>query len=171
MNSLQRLLLSAACYLQLWLGHFCSSEIKVYFSGDTYAKGVWLIFKTSECGISWRDTAADMTLSKVNPYSARNWSEGSTLPVVPLRLLQFNLVRIPLAHRSANSTVTPNFFRIPGLFALITPLALFKICILLLTPLSYRVPIAMSLTFRIRWHPKYLVCLPILKQHHHYGPL
>ena len=95
-----------------------------------------------------------MTLWKVNFCSARNWREGSTLPVVRLRLPQFDLVRIPLAHRSVNFTVLPNSFRVPELFTLITPLAMFKICLLYITPAAYQVPIAISLTFRIRWLSK-----------------
>ena len=95
-----------------------------------------------------------MVLWKVNFSSTRNRAEGLTLPVVPLRLFQFNLVRTLLAHQSVNSTFPPNSFRMSGLFALIIPLAMFKICLLLMTPPACRVPIAMSLTFRIRWSPK-----------------
>ena len=58
-----------------------------------------------------------------------------------------------------------------GLFALITSLAMFKVCLLLMTPPVFRVPISMSLTFRIRWSSKYLACLPFLEQHSDYSPL
>ena len=37
-------------------------KLKVYFPGDMYDKGVWSVFKTSNSGISWRDTAVVMAL-------------------------------------------------------------------------------------------------------------
>ena len=41
-----------------------------------------------------------------------------------------------------------------GLFALTSPFAILTICLLLITPSTWRVPIAMSLTFLIRLPPK-----------------
>ena len=60
-------------------------------------------------------------------------------------------------HQSVNSKVSPNSFRMPGLFALITPLAMSKICLLLRCPQL----------FRSGAHSEYLACLPFLEQHHH----
>ena len=40
------------------------------------------------------------------------------------------------------------------LFALITPLPIFKICLLLMSPPACWIPVAMFLTFRIRWSSK-----------------
>ena len=99
LKSLQRLLLSAACHLHLWLGDLLHPLN--YFPGDMYAKGIWRIFKTGKSGMSWHDTAVDMALWKENFSFTRNL--GSNLPVVPLHLFQFNLVRLSLTHRSLSS--------------------------------------------------------------------
>lgn len=145
MNSLQGLpLFPLIIYTFDW--HICAF--------GTYVKEVWSIFQTSESGISWHNTAADMAVWKVNFSSTTKWGEGSTLPVVPLCLLQFNWVRIPFPHRSVNYTVPTNSIRMSGLFALITPLPIFKICLLLMSPPACRIPVAMFLTFRIRWSSK-----------------
>ena len=92
-----------------------------------------------------------MALWKANFSSARNWGEGL---VLPLRLMRFNLVRMPLAPRSVNFKVPLNSFRISELFALITSLAMFEIWLLLMNRPACLVPIAISLTFRIRWLSK-----------------
>ena len=129
---------------------------KLFFLHDqkvktAYTQGVWSIFKTSESGISWHDTAAYMALWKANFSSARNWGEGL---VLLLRLLQFNLVRMPLAPQSVNFKVPLNSSRTSELFALITSLAMFEIWLLLMNRPACLVPIAISLTFRIRWLSK-----------------
>ena len=58
---------------------------------------------------------------------------------------------MPFTYRLLSSIVPPNSLRITGLFPLITLLALFSICVLLIAPLAYRVPIAMYITLRIKW--------------------
>ena len=79
-------LLIETFFKTLKLLNFKPLKLKVYFPGDTYDKRVWLIFKTNESRISWRNTAVDTALWKVNFSSAKNCDEGSTLPVVPLSL-------------------------------------------------------------------------------------
>ena len=79
-------LLIETFFKTLKLLNFKPLKLKVYFPGDTYDKRVWLIFKTNESRISWRNTAVDTALWKVNFSSAKNYDEGSALPVVPLSL-------------------------------------------------------------------------------------
>ena len=125
-------------------------KLKVYCPGDAEDKGVWSMFKTRKFRISWLDIAVDIVRWKVNFSSARNWGEGSVLPVVPFRLEQFKSDRTFLAYWFVSSTVPPNSFRMLGLFALTTPFVTFTIYLLLITSSAWRVPIAMSLTFLIR---------------------
>lgn len=83
--------------------------------------------------------------------------------MVPLRLLQFNLVGIAHAHGWVNFTVPQNSFRMSVLFALITPLVIYKICLLLMIPQACWVPVEISFTFRVRWSPKTLCVPPFLR--------
>ena len=61
------------------------------------------MFKTRKLWISWPDIAVDIARYKVNFFPARNWSEGSILPVVPFRFDQFKSDRTLLAHRFVSS--------------------------------------------------------------------
>ena len=75
---------------------------------------------------------------------------GSVLSVVSFLFDQFKSDRILLARQFVSSTVSSKSFRMLGLFALTIPFAILTICLLLITPPAWRVPIAMSLTFLIR---------------------
>ena len=107
------------------------------------------MLKTRKFGISWLDIAVDIARWKINFSSARNWGEGSILPVVPFRFDQFKSDRTLLAYQFVCSTVNRNSFRMSELFALKIPFAIFTICLLLITPPAWRVPIAIYLTFLI----------------------
>ena len=83
----------------------------------------------------------------MNFSSAKNWGEGSTFPVVPLRLFRVSFSNTPLAHLSVNTRWPPYSFKRFGLFTLTTPVAMLTSWRLLMTPPVILVPNAMSLTF------------------------
>ena len=63
------------------------------------------------------ETNVDMFLLKVNFSSAKNWREGSTFPVISLRLLHVSFSNTLLAHLSVNTRSSPYSFKRFGLFA------------------------------------------------------
>ena len=75
-------------------------------------------------------------------FFPKNWVEGSTFPVVPLRLLRVSFSNTPLAHLSIYTRSPLYSFKRFRLFALITPVAILISWHLLMTP-----PNAMSLAF------------------------
>ena len=112
------------------------------------------MFKTRKFGISWLDIAVDITRWKVNFSLGRNWGAAFLLPVVPFCFDHFKSGRTLLGHWFVSCTVPPNSFRMSGLFALTTSFSIFTICLLLITPPAWQVPIVVSLTFLIRWSSK-----------------
>ena len=71
----------------------------------------------------------------------------STFPVVPLRLLHVGFSNTALAHLSFNTRSPPYSFKIFGLFALTTPVAILMTWHLLMTLPAILVPSAVSLAF------------------------
>ena len=65
----------------------------------------------------------------------------------PLRLFNSIESSKSLAHRSVNSSVPPNSFKELGLLALTTPFAIFRVCLLLVTPPAAVGSMAISFTF------------------------
>ena len=77
------------------------------------------------------------------------------MPVVPFRFDQFRSDRtLEFSSAALQTNLALNSFSMSGLFALTSPFAILTICLLLITPSTWRVPIAMSLTFLIRLPPK-----------------
>ena len=96
-------------------------------------------------GTSCSETNTDMFLWKVNFPLAKNWGEGSTFQVVPLRLLHVSFSNSPLAYISVNIRSPPYSFKRFGLFALTNHVAI--LMSLLMIPPEILAPNAMSLTF------------------------
>ena len=96
----------------------------------------------------------DIARWKVKFCSARNWGEGSILPVVAISFDQFKSDRRLLVYQFVSRSVPPNSLRMSGLFALTIPFVILTICLLLITPQAWRVSIAICLTFFIRLSSK-----------------
>ena len=126
---------------------FAFLKLNMYFPLLTYNRGVWSMLMIKAGVISCSETNADMFLWKVNFSSAENCGEGSTFPVVLLRLLYISFSSTPLAHLSVNTRSPPYSFKKFGLFALTTLAAILMNWRLLMTPPPILVPNVMSLTF------------------------
>ena len=129
---------------------FASLKLNVYFFVLTYDRRVWsvwsmLMIKDGE--IPCYETNIDMFLLKVNFSSAKNWREGSTFPVISLRLLHVSFSNTLLAHLSVNTRSPPYSFKRFGLFTVTFSVAILMSWHLLMTPPAILVPNAMSLTF------------------------
>ena len=92
--------------------------------------------------MSCSEMAADIARWNVNFSSARNWGDGSTFPVVPLRFVHSIFVSTCLAHWSVKFKGPPYSSKAFGSFALMTPFATLRICFLFITPPAALVPIA-----------------------------
>ena len=115
-----------------------------------------MLMMIKDGGISCSETNADMFPWKVNFFSAKNWREGTTFPVLPLRLLHISFSNTPLANLSVNTRSPPYSFKRFGLFALTITVAIimsWRLLIilsgwlLLMIPPAILVPNEMSLTF------------------------
>ena len=126
---------------------FAPLKLNAYFPVLKYDRGVWSMLMIKDRGMSCSKTNADMFLWKVNFSSAKSWGEGSTFPVISLRLLHVSFSNTALAYLSVNTRSPPYYFKRYGLFALTTPVAILMSWRLLMTPPAILVPKAMSLTF------------------------
>ena len=71
--------------------------------------------------------------------------------------LAFDPIQFGLNNSRQSITVPLNSLKMSGIFFLITPSAMLKICFVLMTPPACRVHIAIFLTFRIKWSSKTFV--------------
>ena len=135
---------------------FAPLKLNVYFLVLTYDRGVCSMLMIKDGGISCSETNADMFPWKMNFSSAKNWREGTTFPVLPLRLLHVSFSNTPLANLSVNTRSPPYSFKKFGLFALIIPFAIIMSWhlliilpgwLLLMIPPAILVPNEMCLSF------------------------
>ena len=96
---------------------FAPLKLNVHFPVLTKDMGVWYMLMIKHGGIPCLVTNVDMFLWKLNFSSAKNWGEGSSILVAPLRLFHLSFSNTPQAHFSVNTGSLPKSIKSVGLFA------------------------------------------------------
>ena len=96
---------------------FLPLKLSVYFPVLTKDMGIWSMLMIKHGGIPCLVFNADMFLRKLNFSSAKNWGEGSSVPVAPLRLFHLSFSNTPQAHFLVNTRSLPKSIKSVGPFA------------------------------------------------------